>query len=171
MIQALDHSQLVGLWEAIDAGDTPDWEPGKAFEYAVLRAFELEGAQVTWPYGVELGGEEVEQIDGVIYAAGQACLVESKRHSQPLNVEPIAKLRNQLSRRPAATIGLVFSYNGFAEPARLLTRYLAPQTILLWDGGEIGYALRSLGMVHGLRVKFRYAVEQGTPDYNLLGEQ
>jgi len=86
-------------------------------------------------------------------------------------VEPIAKLRNQLARRPAAAIGLVFNYNGFTEPARLLTRYLAPQTILLWAGGEIGYALRNQLMVQGLQVKFKYAVEHGVPDYNLLGVQ
>jgi hypothetical protein len=137
----------------------------------VLRAFELEGAQITWPYSVELGGEAVEQIDGVIYATGQACLVESKHYSRPINVEPIAKLRNQLSRRPAATIGLVFSYNGFTEPARLLTRYLAPQTILLWAGGEIGHVLRNQMMVYGLQMKYKYAVEHGLPDYNLLGER
>jgi hypothetical protein len=34
----------------------------------VLRAFELDGAEVKWPYRVKLFGEEVEQIDGVIYS-------------------------------------------------------------------------------------------------------
>ena len=170
MIRANDHAGLVELWAAVEAGDTPGWEPGKAFEYAILRAFELEDAQITWPYSVELSGEIVEQIDGVIYVAGQACLVESKHYSRPVNVEPIAKLRNQLARRPAATIGLVFSYQGFTEPARLLTRYLTPQTILLWTGSEIGYALRHQSMTHGLQMKYKYAVEHGLPDYNLLGE-
>jgi len=169
MVRALDHAGLVRLWDGIEGGNTPGWGPGKAFEYSVLRAFELEAAEVTWPYPVEMGGQEVEQIDGVIHTADLFCLVESKHHAGPLNVEPIAKLRNQLGRRPMGVIGLVFSYNGFTEPARLLTRYLAPQTVLLWEGGEIASAIRSQSMVGGLRLKFRYAVEHGFPDYNLLG--
>jgi hypothetical protein len=170
-VGTLDHTGLVGLWEEIEAGNTPGWEPGKAFEYSVLRAFELEGARVTWPYRVELAGQVVEQIDGVIYAADLVCLVESKQHSQPINIETIAKLRNQLARRPVSAIGLVFSYAGFTEPARLLTRYLAPQTILLWTREEIEHALRGQQMVLGLALKFKYAVEHCVPDYNLLEAQ
>ena len=170
-ICALDHAGLVELWGALEVGATPGWEPGKAFEYSILRAFQLEGARVTWPYRVELGGEEVEQIDGVILLDSLFCVVESKHYVRPINIEPIAKLRNQLARRPAAAIGLVFSYKGFTEPARLLTRYLSPQTILLWTGGEIGFALNEQRMVHGLRLKFKHAVEHGLPDLNLLGEQ
>jgi len=171
MVQNLDHAQLVDLWRGIQQGDTPRWAPGKALEYAVLRAFELEGARITWPFSVELGGEEVEQIDGVIYAEDLICLVESKHYNKRINIEPIAKLRNQLARRPSTAIGLVFSYNGFTEPARLLTRYLAPQTILLWDLNDIDYALKNRQMIVGLNAKFRYAVEHGVPDYSLLGGQ
>ncbi|ETW98071.1 hypothetical protein [Candidatus Entotheonella palauensis] len=40
MISVRDHAGLVELWEAVEAGDTPGWEPGKAFEYSILRAFE-----------------------------------------------------------------------------------------------------------------------------------
>lgn len=77
-VNTLDWDGLQTLWEAIERRDTPDWEPGRAFEYLVLRAFQLDGAQVRWPYSVRLFEEEVEQIDGAIYHDGLSCLVESK---------------------------------------------------------------------------------------------
>ena len=167
-ISALDRAGLLGLWGQIEAGDTPDWASGKAFEYLVLRALELDGATIRWPYSVSFEGDLVEQIDGVAYANGLCCLIESKHYAGKVNIEPIAKLRNQLGRRPAATIGAVFSYGGFTTPARTLARYVAPQTILLWNGPEVKYALTKQKMVSGLRLKYRYAVEQGLPEFNLL---
>ncbi|NJM49276.1 MAG: hypothetical protein HC860_26425 [Alkalinema sp. RU_4_3] len=75
-----DYPQLLELWTAIQTGDTPGWDPGKAFEYLVIRAFELEGAAVTYPFSVNLGGTIVEQIDGAIYSDGLSCLVEYRTH-------------------------------------------------------------------------------------------
>lgn len=65
-IQALDLSDLQDLWKRIEARDTkPDWEPGKAFEYLILRAFELEGAAVTYPFSVTLPfvGDATVELD------------------------------------------------------------------------------------------------------------
>jgi hypothetical protein len=45
---------------SIEAGNTSGWAPGKAFEYLVLRAFQLEGAEVRWPYSVRIDGGEKE---------------------------------------------------------------------------------------------------------------
>ena len=168
MISGLDHAGLLNLWSQIEAGDTPGWPPGKAFEYLVLRALELDGASIRWPYSVTLEGEVAEQIDGVAYVDGLSCLIESKHYARRVNVEPIAKLRNQLARRPAGTIGVVFSYQGFTGPARTLAQYVAPQTVLLWDGSEVTHALQKRRMVSGLRRKYEYAVERGLPWYNLL---
>jgi hypothetical protein len=173
-ITRLRRSDLLKLWEAIEAGDTPGWEPGKAFEYLLLRAFQLEKAEVRWPYTVKLarlGGDTVEQIDGVVYATGLACVAEMKDEKVPLDIGAVAKLRLQLARRPAASVGLLFSRSGFTEPARILTYFVSPQTILLWDGGEIRYALARRKLVEGVRRKYEVAVEQGVPDYNLLDEQ
>jgi hypothetical protein len=79
MIEALQWEGLRALWEAIEQrSTTPQWEAGKAFEYLVLRAFQLDGAEIKWPYRVQLFGEEVEQIDGAVHCAGLSCLVESK---------------------------------------------------------------------------------------------
>jgi hypothetical protein len=73
-----DWNDLFGLWKSIESGNTPEWEPGKALEYLVLRAFQIEGAEIRWPYKVRMDGAEIEQIDGVIYSDGLACLVECK---------------------------------------------------------------------------------------------
>jgi hypothetical protein len=170
-ISTFGHGDLLTLWSQIEAGDTPGWEPGRAFQYLVLRAFQLEGAEVCWPYTVKLEGEQVEQIDGVVYGGGLACLVEMKDQVQRVGIEPIAKLRSQLMRRPAALVGLLFSRSGFTEPARILAGYLAPQSILLWRGDEVRYALAQRGILEGLQRKYRFAVERGLPNFNLIAEE
>jgi hypothetical protein len=53
-IRRLRWPGLQKLWEAIKQRDTPGWDAGKAFEYLILRTFELDGAQVRWPYSVTL---------------------------------------------------------------------------------------------------------------------
>jgi hypothetical protein len=170
-IAQLDHAGLLALWQAIQAGTTLDWAPGKALEYLVLRAFELEGAEVRWPYSVSIDEEEIEQIDGVVYTGGISCLIECKDWSQRASVEPIAKMRNQLLRRPSAAIGAIVSIKGFTEAAEILARFLAPQTILLWNGNELGFALRNQMLCESLEAKYRYCIETGKPDFNLLMEK
>lgn len=129
-----------------------------------MRAFELEGAEVRWPYKVTVYDEVTEQIDGVIYDGSLCVLVECKDHVAPINVDPLAKLRSQLLRRPAGTIGLVVGMSGFTQAAQLLAGYMAPTTILLWSGAEVDLALessRERPFRRGLRWKFRLAVEEG----------
>jgi hypothetical protein len=167
MIEALQWDGLRALWENIEKRDTPQWEPGKAFEFLVLRAFQLDGAEIKWPYRVQLFGEEVEQIDGMIYCTGLSCLVESKDLTDNVAIGPIAKLRNQLLRRPAGAIGLVFSRTGFTDPARLLAHFSLPQTILLWNGEEVRYALNNGTICELLLLKYRVCVEHGLPDYDV----
>ena len=164
--------KLRQLWYAINEGkaDAYGWDSGKALEYFVLRAFQLEGAEVRWPFDVKIADSTVEQIDGVIYSDGLACLVECKDWSTKINIEPIAKLRNQLLRRPGASIGLVFSRQGFTDPALTLARFALPQTILLWTGEELSLALEKRMMREGLIAKYRRCVEEGLPDYNLREE-
>lgn len=168
MIEALQWEGLRALWEAIEQrSTTPQWEAGKAFEYLVLRAFQLDGAEIKWPYRVQLFGEEVEQIDGAVHCAGLSCLVESKDLTENVAIGPIAKLRNQLLRRPAGTVGLVFSRTGFTYPVRLLLPFSLPQTILLWSGPEIRYALEHEKICELLWLKYRVCVEDGLPDYDI----
>ena len=55
-IQKYDGQALLKLWRShLDGSLGPSiWEAGKLFEYVVLRAFQIEGAIVRWPYSVQL---------------------------------------------------------------------------------------------------------------------
>ena len=172
IVRGMDYRELRQLWTDVRDGLTVSgWPPGKAFEYLVLRAFELEGAEVTWPYEVKPDGTVIEQIDGAVYADGLAFLLEVKDHRGNIGPEAIAKLRSQLLRRPSTVVGVVFSKTGFTEAATLLTRYMMYETVLLWEGAELSFALEKGKMREGLKTKFRHAVEHGIPDYRLdLGE-
>lgn len=169
-IAQLDWQDLTELWEGIKRGWTPGWEPGKAFEYLVLRAFELDGAIVRWPFVVWLEDEPVEQVDGAIHADGLYCLLETKDSIRPISVGPLAKLRGQLARRPAGAVGLLFSRSGFTGPAASLARFVAPQTILLWKGSDVESLLESRQMRRALRVKYRGCIEEANPNYDFRRE-
>lgn len=168
-IQRKQRPGLVRLWNTIIAGNTPGWESGKAFEFLILRAFELEGALIRWPYSVSIFGENVEQIDGVIHFddINISILTEFKDYSKNLNFEPIAKLRSQLLRRPSNAIGSVFSTMGFTDPALILSQFSAPQTILLWEKDHIDYCLRNGCFKNGLLKKYRHAIEEGFPNFDV----
>ena len=50
-----NQSGLCRLWrkhldDKLDASQKTFWKDGKLMEYVVLRAFELEGATIRWPY-------------------------------------------------------------------------------------------------------------------------
>jgi hypothetical protein len=168
--RSLSHPELLALWEQIEKRQTSGWDAGKAFEYLVLRAFEIEGASVHYPYRIKMEDEVVEQIDGALHVDGISALVESKDlgDDTPVNIEPIAKLRNQLLRRPSPTVGLLFSRTGFTDPALVLARYLWPQTILVWNRPEVAYALKRQKFRSGLVMKYRMAVELGQNDFTIL---
>jgi hypothetical protein len=157
------------LWESIKQGDTPDWPAGKAFEYLVIRMFELNKAQVRWPYPVPLFGstETTEEIDGSIRFGRLYCLVESKDESANISIGPIAKLRNQLLRRPAGTVGLLFSSRAFTDPAVQLAHFTLPQAILLWTGDQVEHALKKEKVGRFLEQKYRRCVDEGMPDYDI----
>lgn len=168
IIKPMQWDALRFLWDSIKMRNTPNWNAGKAFEYLVIRAFELDGAEVRYPYNVRLFEEEIEQIDGAIHISGLSCLVESKDfEDKKVDIAPVAKLRNQLLRRPTTTVGAVFSRTGFTDPARTLSRFLSPQAILLWDGNEIEYALDNEKICELLILKYRVCIEDGLPDYNV----
>ena len=167
LIQQMDTAQLHALLQELETGQpVPGWASGKAFEHIILRGFEIERAEVTWPFNVQLIGETIEQIDGAVYVQSLSCLVEAKDYNEPINVEPIAKLRNQLMRRPPGTMGLVFARSGFTEPAKLSTRIMNPLQILLWGYEELEVSLRNQTLCRALLTKYRYAVEYGVPDYD-----
>ena len=167
-IRAYDNATLRLLWQQIRDGESTGFPPGKGLEYLILRAFEIEGAEVIWPYEVPPGSSTLEQIDGVIYVDGLHCLIEAKDYAAPVDVEPIAKLRNQLARRPSSSLAILFAKNGFTDPAKTLASYLAPQMVILWTGAELRFALENAPMRSGLQQKFRYCVENGMSYYDLV---
>jgi hypothetical protein len=164
--KGLSWADLRQLYTRIESRNTPGWEPGKAFEYLLPRAFELDGARVRWPYDIRLHGHIVEQIDGAIEAAGLHCLLECKNEKDPLAIAPVAKMRNQLMRRPASSVGLIFSTSGYTQPAQLLTGYLGSQTILLWHPEEIKFVVEKGRNLPLLEAKYRVCVEDGIHDLN-----
>jgi len=166
-------TDLDKLWTAIKEQNTPDWENGKALEYLILKAFQLDGAnEICWPYNVSFprSGKIIEQIDGVVYIGELACLIECKDYNNKVDFEPIAKMRNQLMRRPSSTIGSIFSSGDFTEPATILADFTFPQTILLWDGGEIEYCLEKRSFCQALIIKYRKCIELGLHYYNIIIE-
>ena len=168
MIQRLDDwDKLRTLWDKIKAGDTPDWPPGKAFEYLVLQAFKLDAGVVRWPYEVTLENEVVEQIDGAVHIGRFSCVLESKHTSKPVAIAPLAKMRNQLLRRHSGTIGLIFSYSGFTPPALILAQYIAPQAILLWRAEDMDQVFEDKKILDFLEFKYRSCVETGLPDASI----
>jgi hypothetical protein len=166
-IRRLRRPGLLALWRQIKAGTPPGWEHGKALEYLVVRAFELEGAAVVYPYEVRDGRLLIEQIDGVVYADQLTCLLESKDLGKPLDHDPLADLRDQLQRRPPSVIGCCASTSGFTLNARRRAVLTAPQRILLWEAPEIEYALSKGKMCRGLYAKYRHCVERAMPDFNI----
>jgi hypothetical protein len=162
-IRQLDWDGLHDLWDRSARGPVPGWPPGRAFEYLVLRAFELDGATVRWPFEVTLGDSVVEQIDGAVYAGSLSCLVEVKDSAAAVEIAVLAKLRTQLARRPAGTVGAVFSRMGFTRPAFTLAGYFAPQTVLLWSGPEGVECLRQESIAVPVLAKYRECVEEGAP--------
>lgn len=143
------------------------WPAGKAFEYLILRAFELEGAEVTWPFSVLQDGKELEQIDGAVHDNGLHCLLEMKQYQDTINFDAIARLRSRLARRPTHTMGAIFSIRGFTPQAKVLAQFATPINVLLWDEIDIEYGITRHEMRSGLQKKFRHAIEHGFSDYNL----
>lgn len=169
-VRQLEWQDLRLLWRQIESGTVDGWPPGRALEHLVLRAFELSGASVAWPYQVRVGDEVVEQIDGAVHVHGLSCIVECKDTAAPVNIELIAKLRNQLLSRPSGATGLLFSRSGFTEAAMTLAGFLAPQSLLLWTGGEIAYMLEREDFSSALLRKYRRSIEDGLLGSNRVQE-
>ena len=171
-IQSYGWARLKELWQQIENRNTVGWELGKAFEYLIVRLFELDGAIVKYPYTVsqktmEGKQELIEQIDGIIYTGSLSCIIECKDENRVTNVEPVYKLRNQLLRRPSGVIGSVFSRAGFTDPAITLASFTMPQAILLWEGGEVASMLKEKRACSFLLTKFRRCIETGSPNYDI----
>ncbi|QRN96337.1 restriction endonuclease [Archangium violaceum] len=164
-VRSMGRAGLFDLWERVKKGeDLSPWSPGRAFEFLILRAFQLEGAQVIWPFRGEW-----EQVDGAIYVEGLSCLLECKHWREPVDFSPIAKLKVRVDRRPPPVVGLFFSARDFTLPARQELHAHSLRNVLLWGTRDVDLALRN-GMRTALGIKWRKAVEEAVMDYELEAE-
>lgn len=152
------------LWESVVAGVTPDWDDGKALEHLVVRAFELGGLRVEYPYDVPLAGRPLEQIDGLAYLGEYAFLLECKDRDKA-DIEVIAKLHHQLLRRPLTAFEAVFVTGEFTQPALVLAGFSIPPRIVLWSRADIDAALAARDFAGALRAKYEQLCKYGLPDY------
>jgi hypothetical protein len=161
-VRAMGHAEVLDvLGSLVLKRKVEGWEPGRALEFLVLRAFELEGAEVVWPYvGMD------EQVDGCMYVDGLTVLIECKDWVRPVDVTPLARLKLRLDMRPPGVVGLLFSRGEFTKPAEAWVLRNPERNLLLWSGEEISLALE-YGLRAGLRVKWRRAVERGELGYVL----
>lgn len=175
-IKKLGWDELEKLWH--ERRTNPElqkqWKKGKFFEYAILRAFEIEGAEVKYPFNVPYPlaiddeKEVVEQIDGIIYENGLTVLAESKDYEDDkIDIEPLAKLQVRLKRRPTPVIGCIFTATGFTLPAQILIESLMPHTILLWNNADIELCLERHCFRKGLHLKYRNMIEEANHMFNL----
>ncbi|MBI5497298.1 MAG: restriction endonuclease [Deltaproteobacteria bacterium] len=165
-IRGYSRAKLRAPWRGLQAGSDGGFPSGRAFEHLLVRAFQLDGAHVEWPYEVE---SPLHQIDGVVHFAGLALLLEAKHWDGNVDFAPIAKLAAHLRRRPANTMGIVFSARRFTDPARESVLLSGSCQILLWEGAEIDWAMsKQGGFTTGLVTKYRQAVKLGVPDYNIV---
>lgn len=171
-VLALGHAGLLKMWAAICRGaPLPGWPRGKALEYLILRALQLEGVEVTWPYRVyrqQPQQQQVEEIDGAAHFDGLTCLVECKARARLTDIAPIVKLKAQVMRRTRQTFGAVFSVSRFSPGALSLVEMLPPADVVLWEGPEIDRALRKRWLYEGTRRKLRYAAKGGMVNVNLI---
>jgi hypothetical protein len=153
------------LWAQIQKDDTPDWAGGKALEYLVVRSFALSKLEVEYPYDVPPGGKPLEQIDGLVYLNCHTFLIECK-DKETIDIEAIAKLRNQLLRRPETTLGCVFVFGKFSAPALIITDFSVPHRILLWSDVDIDASIKNRDFAGALLEKYRHLCRHGLTDHS-----
>ncbi len=170
-VLSLDRAGILRTWRVVrERGNLVGWPPGKALEYLILRAFQLEGAEVTWPYEVRKDGTLIEQIDGAVYFEGLACLIEARDWRVPLDFMSIAQMKMRLLRRPRLTLGAIFNNGTFTESAHQMAEFLPPPDVLLWEDRAIGQALAQGTLRDGMKRKLRHAIEHGFVERDALME-
>lgn len=165
-METMQWYDLHALRRAIQVGDLPDWEPGKALEHLVVRAFRLSGLEAQYPYDVPATGRLFEQIDGIAYWGGVAFLIECK-DTKRVNAAIFAKIRGQLERRPATAFGMVFTTGAITAPALLSIALATPIRTLIWESGDIEAAIEAKDFGTALKKKYfklcRYGLVDGSP--------
>ena len=164
-VRKMDWPDLANLWAEIKSGTTPGCQSGKALEHLIIRAFDLSGLEAEYPYDVPPGGNPIEQIDGFVIMESLVFLVECK-DKESVDIEAIAKLRNQLLRRPECTMGCVFTTGEFTSPALIIADFSVPHRILLWSEGDIDTCVTGRDFRSELRDKYIHLCKYGLTDHS-----
>lgn len=163
--QHLGWDELTELWQRIKVGSITEWDQGKALEHLTIRAFELSGLRVAYPYDVPPGGNPIEQIDGMVFLDYVPFLIECK-DKESVDIQAIAKLRNQLLRRPPATLGCLINTGAYTLPALILTDFAVPHQITLWSDVDVEAALETRDFKVMLIKKYTDLCMYGLTDYS-----
>jgi len=148
---------------------------GKVFERWIIGAFQASGARVEYPYKVPMPDHPesgvLEEIDGLVFDNWQGFLVQSKFwEKQSVDSASINDFFDQVSRRPAGTLGLFFTAFSVTVPALEKARRHSPQSLLLIQRGDIAWACRNRNMLELIGRKWRGAVKFGRFDYEVFLE-
>lgn len=169
-VDAPDYKSCIKRFQAIT---TPDYSStkypnsGVEFEFLMIRLFELSNLYVCYPMP-----NKIEQIDGVIYLNQIPFIVESKRHSTKIDIEPIAKLMARMQARPSFTMGLIIALSGVTSAALEYMKYLQPKNMIIFQGSEIEKAIENANstnlLFRGLlEKKLQTLVEKAIFDYHI----
>lgn len=158
-IRTYDWGKLRKLWNGIKSGNTPGWASGKALEYLFVRAFDLEKAEVVYPYCNNLLHSQ-EQFDGFIFVSdlGSGFIVECKDWKSPVAFDELSKLHGRLLYRSPSTYGIFVSKSGFTLSAMELMYMLNPHKILLWTFNDIDECFKHHKFIKALKYKYHYAM-------------
>jgi hypothetical protein len=92
-------------------------------------------------------------------------LIECK-DKDVVDIVAIAKLRNQLLRRPPTTMGCVFITGAYTLQALILADFAVPHQITLWSGDDIEAALEAHDFREMLVKKYNDLCMFGLTDYS-----
>jgi len=106
---------------------------GRELERVTAQVFRREHFRVQ----LNPGTARPRQTDLIAIRSTDICLVEFKWRSDPVNIDDIDSLRSRLRRTVTHATGVMLSFHGFTEPARVEVLVNRAQPILLISGDEL----------------------------------
>lgn len=163
-VLSYDWTKLERFWQRIKNKKTPKWSSGKALEYMLVRAFDLSGADVVYPYNNNVLTAQ-EQFDGFVSVKelGAGFLIECKDWQANVAFDELAKLHGRLSYRTSSTYGIFLSRTGFTASAVEMMYMMHPHNILLWSFNEIDECFKNHKFLEALKYKYQYAMVTADP--------
>lgn len=165
-VSLLDWTGILKEWRAKQTGciNAIEWAPGKALEYLILRAFDLERNRpsdvqdVKYPFHKNSDGKQEQQIDGYIRTSRCCFLEECKDKKSKAKESDLSQLYIRVSNRPDTVIGLFFSMGGYTPSA--IKSNESQCHIILWDREDIEYCFDNMCFVDCLNYKLDMAEQK-----------